>query len=133
LDKDRFRHDGFEYIAKYFENSLSELVTRNEGLEQNFRRIDANRFTAAAYLNGKKLCAGSASIGASPFSSRGIEYSMTAEPTHGGMNEAVSVKNDDQSLYFEAFGMQSGRDHQKLTFEGAAELFWEIFIRPIQS
>jgi hypothetical protein len=24
LDKDRFRRDGFEYIAKYFENSLKE-------------------------------------------------------------------------------------------------------------
>lgn len=50
------------------------------------------------------------------------------------MNEAVFVKADDQSLYFEALGMQSyGRDKEKLTLQGAAELFWEIFIRPLQS
>lgn len=48
LDKDKFRHEGFEYIAKFFESSLEELVRRNPGLEQSFRRIDANRFTAAA-------------------------------------------------------------------------------------
>ncbi|MGD0444006.1 MAG: hypothetical protein ABSA39_08725 [Edaphobacter sp.] len=43
-------------------------------------------------------------------------------------------KNDDQSLYFQALGMQSGgsRDKQKLTAQGAAELFWELFIHQLQ-
>lgn len=63
-----------------------------------------------------------------------IEYSMTDEPRHGGMNEAVYVKADDQMLYFEALGMQSyGSEKEKLTFQGAAELFWDLFIRPLQS
>jgi hypothetical protein len=39
--------------------------------------------------------------------SESIEYSMTDEPRHGGMNEAVYAKADDQMLYFEALGMQS--------------------------
>jgi hypothetical protein len=66
--------------------------------------------------------------------SNSIEYAMSDEPRHGGMNEAVSVKADDQSLYFEALGMQSyGNRKEHLSFEGAAELFWDIFIRPIQS
>jgi hypothetical protein len=134
LDKDRFRHEGFEYIAKFFENSLKELVRRNSGLHQTFRRIDANRFTAAAYRDGEKACRGSVSIGEGAMGGESIQYSMTDEPRHGGMNEAVYVKTDDQAIYFEALGMQSysqGKD--KLTFEGAAELFWEIFIRPLQS
>lgn len=134
LDKDRFRHEGFEYIANFFENSLEELVRRNPGLEQSFRRIDANRFTAAAYRNGEKVCRGSALLGGSTMGSESIEYSMTDEPRHGGMNEAVLVKADDQMIYFEAIGMQSfGNSKDKLTFQGAAELFWEIFIRPLQS
>jgi hypothetical protein len=54
---------GFEFIAKFFENSMLELVARHPGLDQTFRRIDANRFTAAIYLNGQKICRGSASIG----------------------------------------------------------------------
>jgi hypothetical protein len=133
LDKDRFRHEGFEYIAKFFENSLEELVRRNPGLQQGFRRIDANRFTAAAYRDGEKVCRGSASLGGGAMGSEGIEYSMTDEPRHGGMNEAVLAKTDDQMIYFEALGMQSfGNSKEKLTFQGAAELFWEIFIRPLQ-
>ena len=61
-----------------------------------------------------------------------IEYSMTDEP-RGGMNTRVSVKADDQTLYFEALGMQSfGHEKEKLTFQGAAEMFWELFIRPLQ-
>ena len=134
LDKDRFRHEGFEYIANFFENSLKELVSRNPDLEQRFRRIDANRFTAAAYHNGEKVCRGSASLGGSTMGSESIEYSMTDEPRHGGMNEAVLVRADDEMIYFEALGMQSyGNSKDRLTFQGAAELFWELFIRPLQA
>lgn len=53
LDRDRFQHDSFEFIAKFFENSMQELVARNPGLDQTFRRVDANRFTAAIYQNGQ--------------------------------------------------------------------------------
>lgn len=133
LDKDRFLHDGFEYVTKYFENSLKELAERNPGIDQTFRRIDATQFTAALYRAGDKVCAGSAFIGGTMMSNS-IAYVMTDEPRHGGMNESVSVKADDQSLYFEALGMQSyGGRKGNLSFEGVAELFWEIFIRPIQS
>ncbi|HEV2398772.1 MAG TPA: toll/interleukin-1 receptor domain-containing protein [Candidatus Sulfotelmatobacter sp.] len=134
LDKDKFRHEGFEYIANFFENSLAELVRRNPDLQQSFRRIDRNRFTAAAYRNGEKVCRGSASLGGSTMGSESIEYSMSDEPRHGGMNEAVMVRADEQMIYFEALGMQSyGNSKDKLTFQGAAELFWEIFMRPLQS
>jgi TIR domain len=133
LDRDRFRHEGFEYIARFFENSLNELVSRNPGVAQTFRRIDANRFSAAAYRDGEKVCGGSASMAGGGMGHGSIEYLMSDEP-RGGMNEAVSVKADDQTLYFEALGMQTyGREKEKLTFQGAAELFWELFIRPLQS
>lgn len=133
LDRDRFLHNGFEYIAKFFENSLKELVERNPGLDQRFRRIDANRFTAAAYLAGEKVCTGSASIGGSMMGGETVQYAMTDDSDHGGMNEAVMVRVDDQMLYFEALGMQSyGTDKEKLTMQGAAELFWGLFIQPLQ-
>jgi len=134
LDRDKFRHEGFEYIAKFFENTLEELSRRNPDVQQSFRRIDANRFTAAVYRDGEKVCRGSASLGGGTMGSESIEYSMTDEPRHGGMNEAVLVRTDEQMIYFEALGMQSyGNSKEKLTFQGAAELFWEIFIRPLQS
>jgi TIR domain len=134
LDRDRFQHEGFEFIAKFFENSMQELVVRNPGLDQTFRRIDVNRFTAAIYQNGQKICRGSASIGDGLMGRDSIAYSMDDNPQHGSMNESVSAKNDDQSLYFQALGLQSGgsRDKQKLPAQGAAELFWELFIHPLQ-
>ena len=63
-----------------------------------------------------------------------IEYAMNDNPRSGSMNEAVSVQADDQMLYFQALGMQSmgSHDKEKLSAQGAAELFWELFIRPLQ-
>ena len=133
LDRDRFRHQGFEYIAKFFENSLQELTRRNPGLDQTFRRIDANTFTAVAYVDGEKVCKGSVSVSGRNMGGDAIEYSMSDEHPGHGMNEALYVKSDDQTMYFEPLGMQAyGREKEKLTFQGAAEVFWEIFIRPLQ-
>ena len=134
LDRDNFRHEGFDFIAKFFEESLAELARRNPNLAQRFQRVDANHFTAAVYQNGVKVCVGSASVGSGMMGANSIQYSMTDTPTDGGMNEAVFAKTDDQALYFEPLGMQSygSRDKQKLTFQGAAEFFWDIFIRPLQ-
>ena len=64
----------------------------------------------------------------------GFQVACQASRGHGGMNEAVMVRADDEMTYFEALGMQSyGNGKGRLTFQGAAELFWELFIRPLQS
>jgi hypothetical protein len=134
LDRDHFKNEGFEFIAKFFENSMNELVARNPGLTQTFRRIDANRFTAAVYQSGQKVCKAAVSIGNGLMGGDSIAYSMDDNPQHSTMNEAVSVRNDEQSLYFEPLGMQSwaGGGTKKLSQQGAAELFWDIFIHPLQ-
>lgn len=56
IEKDRFLNDAYEYIAKFFEGSLSELRARNEDIESDFRRIDANHFVAAVLpaLSGRR-------------------------------------------------------------------------------
>ena len=104
LDRDRFRHEGFEFIARFFENSMQELVKRNPGLDQRFQRVDATHFTAALYQHGQKVCKGSVSIAGGTFGSDSIEYVMDDNPRHGGMNEAVSVKSDDQIALFSGVG-----------------------------
>lgn len=134
LDLDRFRQEGFEFIANYFQNSMEELVKRNAGLDQRFQKIDATRFTAAVYREGKKVCKGSASISGGHMGRNAIEYAMNDNPVYGSSNEVVYAKADDQTLYFESMGMQSfgSREKEKLTPQGAAELLWELFIRPLQ-
>ena len=81
-------------------------------MEQTFRRVDANRFSAAAYRDGEKVCGESTSVACGVMGHGSMEYSMSDEP-RSGMNEAVSVKADDQTLYFGALGMQGyGREKE---------------------
>ena len=51
-DKDEFLHATFDYIEKYFRNSLEEIKVRNDGIDGNVRRVSASRFTASIYRDG---------------------------------------------------------------------------------
>jgi hypothetical protein len=55
LDRDRFHDEAFDFMARFFENSLSELETRHPGIETAFKRIDARRFTASVYRSNIQL------------------------------------------------------------------------------
>jgi hypothetical protein len=133
-DKDKFKLETFEYIAKYFENSAAELATRNPGIEANFRRIDANRFSTIIYREGQSIARCSIFMGERPFAS-GIAYSSSDMATNG-YNEALNVEADDQSLFLTSMGMAAMGGQRggsgKLTQEGAAEFYWQMLIRPLQ-
>ncbi|MBB4232183.1 toll/interleukin-1 receptor domain-containing protein [Rhizobium mongolense] len=131
-DKDAFRHETFDYVARFFENSLNELADRNPGYEGVFRRVDANRFFATIYKNGKDVSRGTIYMGGSW--GNGINYVQGETTESNSMNESVSVEADDDSLYLKTIGMSSfgGRRDQKLSQEGAAEALWDILIRPLK-
>jgi TIR domain len=135
-DKDHFRHDAFEYVAKYFENSLAELGRRNPGIEGKFRRIDANRFTAVAYRNGQAVARCSIRLGDRSGFVGGITFSHSDSAAEGSFNESLSVENDDQTLYLKPLGMsmmgRGGGAEEKLSLEGGAEFYWGLFIQPLQ-
>lgn len=131
-DKDMFQSETFEYVARYFENSLQELGERNPGFEGVFRRIDANRFFATVYHDGKDVARATIYTGDGGFG-RGINYVQGETMQSNSMNESLSVDADDQALYLTSMGMSFGRDRgQKLSQEGAAELFWSILVEPLQ-
>lgn len=132
-DKDQFKLDTFEYIARFFENSLSELGERNHGFEGVFRRIDANRFFATIYRDGKDVARGTVYIGGDTWG-RGICYVEGETTASNSMNESLSVESDDQTLYLQSMGMASfgGQRDQKLSQEGAAELLWGILVNRLQ-
>ena len=54
-DQDVFLDESFEFLVRYFENSLEELKKRNPGHEAMFKRIDATKFSATVYRNGDAL------------------------------------------------------------------------------
>jgi len=131
-DKDKFQTETFEFIARYFENSLHEIGARNAGFEGVFRRIDANRFFATVYHDGKDVARATIYTGDGGFG-RGINYVQGETMQSNSMNESLSVNADDQMLYLAAMGMSFSRNQEKkLSQEGAAELFWGILIEPLQ-
>lgn len=133
-DKDRFKSEAFEYLAKYFENSLEELGRRNDGVEGDFRRVDANRFTSAVYRHGKALARCTVYMGGGHFSD-GINYVDGETMSSGTMNESLSVDADDRSMFLRSMGMHSygRREDEHLSLEGGAELFWSMFIGHLQA
>ncbi|MBD8146754.1 toll/interleukin-1 receptor domain-containing protein [Pseudomonas fluorescens] len=130
-DKDQFLLDTFEYIARYFENSLQELQARNPGYEGVYRRIDANRFSAVIYKDGRDVARGTVFTGGQL--GAGIYYSQGDSFAGNSYNESLSVNADDQALYLKTLGMSHYAGHdQKLSQEGAAEALWSIVITPLQ-
>jgi len=129
-DRDTFLHESFELFAQFFEGSLGELKARNPGIQTNFRRIDANCFTAAIYQGGKKASECAIRIGG--IGGRGITYSSDANPQGNSFNGSVSVESDDQGLYFSPMAFGFGETEKRMTKEAAAEHFWATLIRPLQ-
>lgn len=132
-DRDAFKVESFEYMAKFFENSLAELVERNPGIEGDFRRIDANRFTAKIYKYGKAI--GQCTVYLGFRFASGIAYSSSETLESNGYNELLSVDADDQSMHLRLLGMaaiRDGNDHSNLSQEGAAEVYWSMLVERLQ-
>jgi hypothetical protein len=132
-DKDRFKLETFEFIARFFESSLGELEARNQGIEVTYRRIDANRFSAVIYRDGKSIARCTVFIGGQ-FFANGIAYSASETDDSNSFNECLTVHTDDQMLYLRGMGMAhyGGNRESKLSQEGAAELFWAMLVESLQ-
>lgn len=132
-DFDRFLEEGFEFMARFFENSLEELCARNPGLDHNFRRVDANNFTAMIYRDGDRKAECKISFGGHTHGSQEIYFSY--DTAGNGYNESLQVEDDGHTLYLKAMGMQfrhAGSHDTQLTHQGAAEYFWDMLIEPLQ-
>ncbi len=133
-DKDAFKLETFDFIARFFENSLGELEARNAGIETTCRRIDANRFSAVVYRNGKSVARCTIFIGSRSFVN-GIAYTSNETSESNSFNECLSINADDQMLFLRSMGMarfQGRSDEEKLSQEGAAEMYWGMLIEPLQ-
>jgi TIR domain len=134
-DRDQFKLESFEYMARFFENSLSEIGKRNSGIEGQFRRVDANRFFASVYKNGKAVARCTVFVGAGGFGN-GICYVNAETSSSNSINESLRVDTNDQSMFLRPMGMSMHTgpegNAQNLTQEGAAEIYWELLIGRIQ-
>ncbi|MDQ6942327.1 MAG: toll/interleukin-1 receptor domain-containing protein [Candidatus Eremiobacteraeota bacterium] len=128
-DRDVFVLETYDYVARYFENSLGELRARNSDLETDFRRIDAERFTAVVYRGGAAATKCTVFL-SRIFGSQSIGYSADDSGRTNAYNEQLTAASDDQSLFFTTMTARS--EHAHLSTAGAAEHLWSTFVAPLQ-
>lgn len=130
-DRDVFLTRGFEYISRFFENSLDELSARNEHAQTAFRQVDANRFEATAYVAGREegRCGIWISLGGS-WGMKGIFFSHNGLGDGNSYNDFMSVVDDGFTLHLEPHGFAhfGSGERRALTYEGAGEYYWSLFI-----
>ena len=131
-DRDEFLRSTFEYVCRFFEGSIQALQERNLDVEGAIERIDGRSMAAVLYRGGKKVAECSVRLDRLGRGG-GIAFSFDASRMASGYNEMLSVDATDQLLYLKSLGMShmTGRE-QHLSEEGAAELFWGMFIVRLQ-
>ena len=131
-DRHAFLTNAFEYIARYFENSLVELQARHEWVSTVFRPIDGNRFEARAFTSGSERVSCIIWLGGS-FGADELYFSFGGVG-EGGYNESMSVHDDGYTLFLKPLGMAhvGQNDGSALAMEGAAEYFWDLFVERLR-
>lgn len=135
LDKDRACREGFEYVTRYFENSLSELKKRNSGVDYEFHQLDANAFSCAIYINGSRV--GQCGIWRNNSRNYGVGdicYSQDGM-ARNSYNECLTITDNGQTLGFRplmSVYTQSFSRETLLTNEGMAEHLWDMFFNQIK-
>ncbi|MFX0199058.1 MAG: toll/interleukin-1 receptor domain-containing protein [Candidatus Hodarchaeota archaeon] len=134
IEKSQFLSETLDYLANFFENSLSELEARGSGIKTESRKIDANRFTAAIYRGGKLISQCTIWLAVDDYSFGEIRYSSSRSLHDNSWNEWVTVQDDGYTLGLSPMGMHRhlSQDESILTQEGAAELFWSMLIEHLQ-
>lgn len=134
LDKDTFVTQTFDFIARFFEGSLLELQARHEQFQGRFTRVDARRFTASIYKDGKSIsqCTIVHGSGFGGGNRREITYSSQISTHTNSFNEALTITEDSQSLYLKPMMSMARGVADKLSETGAAEYLWSMLMEPVQ-
>ena len=134
IERSRFLAEALDYLANFFENSLVEMQSRVIGIETEFRKIDANHFTAIIYNKGKLISQCKIWLATDSLPAGEIRYSASLSNSDNSWNESLHVADDGYVLGLKSMGfhqMVSGSE-TLLSKEGGAELFWSILLSPLQ-
>jgi len=133
FEKDRFMEDAFESIAEHFKESIAALKAANPEIETNFRRIDANHFSAKIYMGGKEKARCRIWFGGRTSLMGGILYS-TSDLGDNSYNDSLSVADNGYSLFLKPSGMayRAGAGKEQLDPREEAEYYWDGFVEPLR-
>ena len=109
LDRDRFVRQTFEFVTEFFANSVAEVQARAPDVEGSIVNLDANRFTAAAYRDGRKAAAITVYMGGMSRTGREISFHLTDDGATNTSNGSFYVTDDEGELAFKSlFGNLRG-------------------------
>jgi len=133
-EKDDFLDETYEYVARFFENSLAELQERNPGTETKFKRIDATHFDASVFRNGKREAYCRIWRGSERTFGGGISYSSSPSAGDNSYNESLDVGDDDYTMGLRPMmGMHRGSEGREfMTAEGASEHLWAMLLENLR-
>lgn len=128
-EKDTFKKNTFEYIAKYFHNSLDELYKRNSDIKYMFDK-ENNKFYVTIYRSGSEIagCLIVNRVGSDSWG--GITFSYNKNDN--SINSSLNIEDDGYDLFLVASWSMTG-EMEKLSEKGAAEYFWSMLIEHLQS
>jgi hypothetical protein len=133
-ERDSFLDEAYRYIEKFFENSLNELRDRNPGVEFSLKKMTATDFTAAVYVHGAKRTSCHIWLPGRKAFGGDIAYAANDSPNTNSINDGFRVEEDGYRLGLKTTGLAMMRSSADalLTFQGAAEYFWSVFISHLQ-
>lgn len=117
--------------GKTLQRLARELRQRNLSGEDHLKRFDDSRFTATVNLGGKAVSRVKISCGGQRSFLSGDNLFGERFTGRYQLHEQLSVKDNGYTLNLHPLGM-SLRSQESLSVEGAAEYFWELFIKPLQ-
>jgi hypothetical protein len=131
-EKDQFRLSAFRAIRETFETSIAALP-EEQGLSGLFESLDAARFKAVLYRDGRRVSGFTVFTGGEYFGSASICYANSDSGSTSTINEQLSVDSDDQGLFLRPLlgGMQHNAP-KRLNEDEAASYFWERFTEALK-
>ena len=130
-DKDIAKRQCFDYIAGFFQNSLTELQARHKEISSNFNRIDNNSFEATVYRDGDRVSHCGIWIENERSMSGAICYS-DGGVTRSSYNEFITLQNDGYTMGFKATMGNFGNTRETLNNQGVSEHLWSMFIQRLR-
>jgi hypothetical protein len=131
LEKRRFIETCFDTVVRHFKDALAELSTQDAEIEGELKEINATKYVAEIYVNGKKSAHCKFWLG-DRMGGDGIAYSETDFGwDDNSFNEMLSLVRDELALtpLMGDFGGRAGEglNLEHLTPEQAAEYLWRRF------
>lgn len=131
-DRDDYVEKSFEFLAEFFANSLAELEARHGHLSGKVTRLDARRFTAVIYREGRKASAITVYMGGGWGHGRGISFNNDDRGETNSSNGSFDLPSRGEELRFQSLFNRFGGEKEMFGHEEVAEAIWASFIEPLQ-